>query len=184
MRMTAKTTLAESKLILLYLASRIHEGMEHDEIVRFNAEGEWMLYFEMEQYLPELAEDGLLAVHDEGGGRRLYAATVEGLSVLGLLKADIPIKIRTAIDAQLAERRMDITRSQEIFADYSQESASEYPVILRILENRLSIFEMNLTAPSAETAALLCSRFREQAADIYAGLIERLTADGSPEEAP
>jgi hypothetical protein len=184
MRITAKTTLAESKLILLYLASRIPGGLEHDEIVRFNAEGGWMLYFEMEQYLPELAEDGLLAVHGEGGGRRLYAATAEGLSVLGLLKADIPVKIRTAIDTQLKERRADIEINQEIVADYIQDSAAEYPVILRIMENRLSIFEMNLTAPSAETADLICSRFREQAADIYAELIQRLTADSGPEETP
>lgn len=181
MRNAVKTNLAEGKLILLYLVSRMPAGMDHDEIVRFNAEGGWMLYFEMEQYLPELAEDGLLEAHDEGGGRRLYWATAEGLSVLGLLKANIPLHIRSAIDAQMAERRIDMESEQEITADYTQDSATEYPVVLRILENRLPIFVMNLTAPSAEAAELVCGRFREQAADIYAGFIERLTAEGGTE---
>jgi hypothetical protein len=181
MQITKKTNLAESKLILLYLASRMPAGIEHDEIVRFNAEGGWMLYFEMEQYLPELAADGLLAVCQDGGGRRLYAPTAEGLSVLGLLKSDIPLPIRSGIDAQMAERRGDMEAEQEITADYAQDSATEYPVALRILENRLPIFQMNLTAPSAEAAEAVCARFREQAADIYAGLIARLTAEDGAE---
>lgn len=183
MRISAKAGLAESKLILLYLASRLPAGIEHDEIVRFNAEGGWMLYFEMEQYLPELVQDGLLAVQGDGGGRRLFGPTAEGLSVLGLLKADIPLPIRSSIDANLKERRHDIEADQEIAADYAQDSSTEYPVALRISENRLPIFEMNLTAPSAEAAEIVCARFRKQAADIYAGIIARLTADeGKPEE--
>jgi hypothetical protein len=182
MRIKPVPKLAESKLILLYLASRMPAGLEHDEFVRFNDEGGWMLYFEMEQYLPELAQDGLLEARDGGGGRRLYAATAEGLSVLGLLKADIPLHIRTSIDGQLAEQRQDMETEQDISASYTQESATEYPVILRILENRMILFEMNLTAPSAETAELVCSRFREQAADIYAGLVERLTKDEKTQE--
>ena len=80
--------LAESKIILLYLASRMPSGIEHDEIVRLNAEGNWMLYFDMEQYLLELAEDGLLALKDEGIGRRLYAATAEGLLIPLILRTN------------------------------------------------------------------------------------------------
>jgi DNA-binding PadR family transcriptional regulator len=177
MRSKPVPNLAESKLILLYLASRMPSGIEHDEIVRFNAEGGWMLYFEMEQYLKELAEDALLQESDGGGGRKLYAATADGLNVLGLLKTSIPLPVRSAIDAELAERRSGMEMEQEVTADYTQDSATEYPVMLRILENRLTLFEMNLTAPSAEAASEVCARFREQAAEIYASLIERLTRD-------
>lgn len=182
MRIKPVPKLAESKMILLYLASRMPAGLEHDEFVRFNDEGGWMLYFEMEQYLPELAGDGLLEERDGGGGRKLYAASAEGLSVLGLLKADIPLRIRNFIDGQLAEHRQDMETEQDITASYTQESASEYPAVLRILENRMILFEMNLTAPSAEAAELVCARFREQAADIYAGLVERLTKDDESQE--
>lgn len=183
MRYKARTDLAENKLILLFLASRIPSGLEHDEIVRFNMEGEWMLYFDMEQYLLELAEDGLLAMR-EAAGQRLYAITAEGLNVLGLLKAKIPLSIRTFIDTVMAERRSAIQHEQEISADYMQDSACEFPVMLRIFENNLPLLELNLTAPSAEAAELVCRRFRQVAADIYAALIERLTKDSSPVEEP
>jgi hypothetical protein len=176
MRPKVRADLAESKLILLFLASRMPAGIEHDEIVRFNMDGDWMLYFDMEQYLLELAEDGLLALNESGNGK-LYAATAEGLSVLGHLKSRIPLSIRSFIDGRLAERRADIERSQEITADYVQDSACEYPVTLRVLENRSTLMELNLTAPTAEAAALVCRRFRDEAADIYASLIERLTRD-------
>jgi hypothetical protein len=169
--------LAESKIILLYLASRMPSGIEHDEIVRMNAEGNWMLYFDMEQYLLELVEDGLLTLKDEGIGRKLYAATAQGLHVVGLLKADIPLQVRSFIDAQLAERRQGMERAQEITAGYVQDSASEYPVALKIMENGLPLLEMNLTAPSAQSAEAVCARFQAQAADIYAELTERLTKD-------
>jgi len=184
MRKKPAPSLAESKLILLYLASGMPSGIEHDEIVRFNAESGWMLYFEMEQYLTELAEDALLTLRDAGGGRKLYSMTAEGLNVLGLLKANIPLSVRSGINAQMAERRSDMEIEQEITADYTQDSANEYPVILRILENHLPLLEINLTAPSAETAELVCDRFRQEAADIYSGIIQKLTRDeGDAEEA-
>lgn len=181
MRLITRTGLAANKLILLYLASRLPAGIEHDEIVRFNMDGGWMLYFDMEQYLPELVEDGLLALNDAGGGK-LFSATAEGLNVLGLLKSKIPLSIRSFIDGRLAERRQELERNQEITAGYVQDSAYEYPVVLRILENQRPLLEMNLVAPSAEAAELVCSRFREQAADIYAELIARLTEDAATPE--
>jgi hypothetical protein len=181
MRSKIRTDLAENKLILLFLASRMPSGIEHDEIVRLNMDSNWMLYFDMEQYLLELTEDGLLASNDAGGGK-LYSATAEGLHVLGLLKSKIPLSIRSFIDGTLAERRLEMEQNQEITAGYVQDSAYEYPVLLRILENQRPLLEMNLTAPSAEAAELVCSRFREQAADIYTGLIARLTQDASETE--
>jgi hypothetical protein len=184
MRSKIRTDLAENKLILLFLAARMPAGIDHDEIVRFNMDGGWMLYFDMEQYLLELTEDGLLQLSDDAGGK-LYAATAEGLNVLGLLKAKIPLSIRSFIDGMLAERRAEMERDQEITADYVQDSAFEYPVTLRIRENRAKLMELNLTAPSAEAAELVCRRFRAEAADIYASLIERLTRDEAmPEENP
>lgn len=177
-----KTDLAENKLILLFLASRIPYGLEHDEIVRFNMEGDWMLYFDMEQFLLELSEDGLLMLK-ETAGQKLYAVTAEGLNILKLLKSKIPLSIRTAIDTMMAERRLAIQQQQEISADYMQDSACEFPVMLRIFENQQPLLELNLTAPSAEAAELVCKRFRTGAADIYASLIERLTKDQKTEEA-
>jgi hypothetical protein len=181
MRYRIKPDLAESKLILLFLASRMPAGLDHDDFVRFNMEGDWMLYFELEQYLPELEQDGLLALREDDG-RRLYAATAEGLNVLSLLKARIPLSIRTFIDERMTERRAELEQEQEIAAGYSQDSAREYPVTLKVLENGRPLLEMNLTAPSAEGAELVCRHFREQAADIYAGIIERLTQDDGKEE--
>lgn len=176
MRYKIKTELAQNKLILLFLASRMPSGMEHDEIVRFNMQSDWMLYFELEQFLLELTEDGLLSLQ-EGPAQKRYAATAEGLNVLGLLKAKIPLSIRSAIDAKIAERRFDMEQDQEVSASYTQDSAYEYPVVLRISENNRPLLEMNLSAPSALEAEMVCRRFRAQAADIYAELIERLTSD-------
>jgi hypothetical protein len=177
-------TLAESKLALLYLLSRAPAGIEHDEIVRSVMDGGWMLYFDMEQYLLELAEDGLLAEQPGDGARRLFSATAEGLNILGTLKRNIPLSIRAAIDGMLSERRTDMEREQEITADYTQDSATEYPVTLRILENHAPLLELNLTAPSAQAAEQVCRRFRERAAELYGGLIGALTADeeGKDEE--
>lgn len=181
MKLSIKTELAENKLILLFIASRMPPGIDHDEIVRLNDEGGWMLYFDMEQYLLELAGDGLLSLCG-AAGQRLYAVTAEGLNVLGLLKPKIALSIRTFIDAKMAERRQSMEREQEITADYTEDSACEFPVMLRIFENRMPIMELNLTAPSAEDAGRVCRRFREEAAELYAGLIERLTRDEPPAE--
>lgn len=183
MRLKTKADLAVNKLILLFLASRMPSGLEHDEFVRFNMEGDWMLYFELEQFLPELISDGLLALR-ENAGQRLYAITAQGLNILGLLKTKIPLSVRSMITGRVAERRHAMERDQEISADYTQDSACEFPVSLRLFENQRPLLEMNLTAPSAEAAQLVCDRFRGEGADIYAALIERLTRDEKPKGDP
>jgi hypothetical protein len=57
-------------------------------------------------------------------------------------------------------------------------------VTLRILENRMPLLELNLSAPSAQAAEQVCRRFREEGADIYAALIERLTRDDETQNEP
>ncbi len=180
MKYKLKTELAVNKLILLYLASRMPQGLGHDDFVLFNDEGDWMLYFDMEQYLLELVEGGLLSVRVQTD-QKFYAVTAEGLNVLGLLKSKIPLSIRSFIGEKMAERRLDLERDQEITASYVQDSAVEFPVMLRIFENNLPLLELNLTAPSAEAAELVCRRFKRDGADIYASLIERLTQDEDKE---
>ena len=51
MRYKLVSSIAENRLILLYLVSKLPLGMDHDQIVRFNQERDWMLYFDMEQFL-------------------------------------------------------------------------------------------------------------------------------------
>lgn len=181
MRYKLVSSIAENRLILLYLVSKLPLGMDHDQIVRFNQERDWMLYFDMEQFLQELTEDGLLAVRTSYD-RRIFTLTVDGLNVLNLLKNRIALNVRNNIDERVAELRDELELDLEVTANYVQASAGEYPVKLRVTEDLATLMELNLTAPTAEDAARICQRFRQEATDIYATLISRLTRDETKEE--
>ncbi len=176
MRYKLVTSIAENRLILLYLVSKLPLGMDHDHIVRFNQEREWMLYFDMEQFLAELKEDGLLAVR-QMDDRRVYTLTVDGLNVLNLLKNRIALNVRNTIDERVAELKDELELDLEVTATYGQTAAGEYPVKLRLTEDLATLLELNLTAPSAEIAEGVCRRFRQEATVLYAQILARLTRD-------
>lgn len=176
MKYTIKPDPAGNRLILLYLISRMGVGLEHDEVVRFNQECQWMLYFDLEQHLVDLCAEKLLS-QQTLDDRRLFRVTAEGLGVLSLLKSRVPMEIRTAIDERIAARRATLERAVQITAEYSQDSATEFPIALKIRENLQTLLELRLSAATAADAEGVCRRFRENAETLYAGLIARLTRD-------
>jgi hypothetical protein len=165
-----------NRLILLYLVSKMPAGLEHDDIIKLNLDGNWMLYFDLEQHLLELCEENLLSQR-ELDGRKVYAATAEGLGILTHLKSTIPLWIRTSIDEKVSERRVGLERELEITTYYSQDSTVEFPVRLKINENLQTLLEINMTAASAADAARVCERFRTLGEELYVQLLAKLTSD-------
>ena len=66
---------------------------------------------------------------------------------------------------------------QQIIADYSQDSENEFPVLFRINENGVTIFEARIVAAAAKDAQNLVDAFKKKASKIYAGVVRELTSD-------
>lgn len=172
----SKGNLTENRLILLYLASRFPAGIEHDEVVKLNMQYDWMLYFDLEQFLIELCEQKLLGLHDLEN-RHFYRVTAEGLNLLDMYRQRIPLSIRTAIDEFVRDNTQRIERQMEIYADYTCVSDIDYEVKLRIYEYFRPIMSMTISSPSEAHAKRICQRFQREAPEIFAQVVGRLTRD-------
>lgn len=178
MQLHRKDDLAENKLILLYALRRLGLSAGVPALSDLMAGRDWMNYFDMRQHLLELEEAGFLKTTESP---ERYALTGEGLSALELYRKRIPFSIRCQIDEYAREHGEVIARETEVRADFTQDSADEFPVSLSIYENGAEIFRLRLVAPTREEARTLCDRFDAEGPRFYADLIHRLTGDTAEE---
>lgn len=179
MHLHNKGDMTENKLILLYALRKLGMSAPMDALADLVLTRDWMNYFDMHQMLLELKEAGLIDERTPG----TYTLTTDGLQALENYKKRIPFSIRDQIADYCRLNGQRIAREADILADYQQDSSTEFPVELAILENGLDVFRIKLVAPSREQAERVCARFRLEAADLYARLVHHLVRE-EEEETP
>jgi hypothetical protein len=176
-----KENLAENKLLLLYALYKIRQPMTLDQLTMMCADLDLMYYFDMRQHLLEMGEDKLIRI-DHHDKLDFHVILPDGLEMVNLFKKRLSPALREKMDQYLIERRQDFSRQTEILAFYSEDSPMEFPVSLKIRENNMELFSMQLSAPSSAMAARLCRLFRREGDQIYADLVRRLTEHPTKEE--
>jgi hypothetical protein len=148
--------------------------VEHDEIVKLNMAQEWVLYFDLEQFLLELCEGGYVRLRPRDN-LRFYQISAQGLDVLGLYYKRIPLSVRTSIDHYVAGNTQRLEHDMEVYADYTQNSAIDYPVVLKLNEYYKPLLSIHVDAADEASARHICKRFEELAPKLYAQLLSQLT---------
>lgn len=167
-----KNNLTENKLILLYIAKKLGVKLSYDQFYLLVDKYKWMNYFDMRECIIDLCDAGFLSDEDQ-----CYTITADGLELLDIFKKSIVLSIRNTIDEYANNNRLKIKIDQQIFADYSQDSKNEYPVVFKIIENEMEIFSTRLVASNAKEAKSLIREFKKKAPKIYANMIKELTSD-------
>lgn len=167
-----KNDLTENKFILLYIARKLGLKLDCDQFYVLAEKNNWMNYFDMRECIIDLHDVGFLKEDDEK-----YSITADGIAVIEEFKKNIPLSIRTIIDDYAKENKSKILVEQQIIADYSQDSENEFPVLFRINENGVVIFEARILAATAKDAQSLVTAFKEKASKIYANVVKELTSD-------
>ena len=166
-----KNNLTENKFIILYIARKLGVKLDCDQFYILTERHGWMNYFDMRECIIDLHEGGFLS---ETEGK--YSITAEGISIIDEFKKSIPLSIRTFIDGYAKENKSKILVEQQIIADYSQDSENEFPVLFRINENGVVIFEARIVAATAKDAQQLVDAFKSKASKIYANVVKELTS--------
>jgi hypothetical protein len=167
-----KNNLTENKLILLYIAKKLGVKLSYDQFYVLVDKYKWMNYFDMRECIIDLSEAGFLSNESD-----CFTITANGLELLDIFKKSIILSIRTTIDEYANNNRLKIKIDQQIYADYSQDSENEYPVVFKIIENEVEIFSARLVASNTKEAKSLVREFKKKAPKIYANMIKELTSD-------
>ncbi|MEX1378070.1 MAG: DUF4364 family protein [Eubacteriales bacterium] len=170
MQLHDKNRQEENRLIILFLYHKMGMPLSDKMIEEYLLDKDWINYFDLKNQLITMVEDGYL--EDIEDMRRISS---KGIFVLDSFKKEIPFSIREQIDTDAQKNKANIRRKMEIYVNFSQDSSSEFPVILKLKDNNNDALILRVVAATRDEAEKLCKTFEENANSIYADIIMKIT---------
>lgn len=173
MKVKPKQSMAHNKLLLLYLLKQSEMALSELQLVRIMTELSFMGYFDLKECVFELTQSG----HIRGRvtpQSTSYEITANGVNMLEVLKNDLRLSFREAVDAYLREHRAELEMESQFVGEYIKLSQNEYRVILKILEHDRTIFEINSLVYSKGEAQKIIENWPKNAISVYKDVTLRL----------
>lgn len=158
--------IAQNKLLILYLLKTINIQLSELQLLRIVTDNGWLSYFDLKECMFELIESQLIVERDTPSGT-FFAVTELGCSTVFYLEKELPASLRKAIDDYCEKNRDDLRLETELHADYIKIDEGEYKVMLKVLENQVPVFELNLITCSQASAETFISKWKKAAPAIY-----------------
>ncbi|MDD5017381.1 MAG: DUF4364 family protein [Eubacteriales bacterium] len=166
--------IAQNKLLILYLLKTINIQLSELQILRIVTDNGWLNYFDLKECMFELIESNLVEQRETPNGT-FFAITELGRDTLFSLEKELLNSQRKAIDAYCTANRDDLRLETELFADYIKIDEGEYKVMLRVLENQVPVFELNLIIYSQHSAEAFINKWKKVAPKIYKDTYDSLS---------
>ena len=161
-----KVPAATQKVLVLYILLRAEMPLSASQLARLTGENGWMNYFDLHQYLAELADAGLICPREEEGKLRYYPAA-DGAEALEHFKKRVSPTLREQVDAVLEGARDALNTENDLEVTLKQTSGEAYEVRCVLKESGEALFAITLYAPNLTQALKLEQAFRRQAPALY-----------------
>ena len=169
-------TLAENKVLILYILNKIDRPVNNDELLQLVLSIEDMNYFYFQQFLLDLLENKYIETYKENDfSEQIYRLTNAGKDALELTKDLIPGIVKLKIDSTIKGELQDIEEEISIVSEFIPEDDGGFIVTCKIIEHNKTIFEVSTFAASREQAKVISDNWKENAVDIYPSMINLLT---------
>ena len=166
-------TLAESKILLLYILSKVGKPISHNEFLELVTSIVDMNYFYFQQFLLDLLEDNYIYKYIQEDNE-IYEITNEGKNAIDLTIDIIPGILKLEVDSKFKENLDTIKDKFSISAEYTPLTEREFSVRCKIIENNTTIFDLQAHAGSREQAKKIVENWNTNATEIYPKLLELL----------
>ncbi len=167
-------TIAQNKLLLLYLLCNCGVELSELQVMRIMSELDCMQYFDLKESLFELEQNNQIYSHPSSRSP-LYGVTPSGKQMIEVLKKDLRLSLRNEIDEYLKTHREELKKESQLVGRYIKLGESEYRVTLNILEQDLAVFELNITVYSREQAQEMVNKWKDNAISLYKDITARLS---------
>ena len=169
--------LAENKLLLLLLVSKIDIPISNSEICQFVLENEFMDYFTLQQYLAELVEAEALTRFKDNNFVR-YNLTEKGAELLALFITLLPDGVKAKINSYIHQNSKRIKNEYSINANYFPEVNDQFTVKCGVYDtDGSSLMEVSVLVPTREQAKIMCVNWKKNAGSLYASIFSALSKD-------
>ncbi len=177
MGLKAKNSMAQHKLLLLYLLNtnphRPEEQGGHDrlmltelQIMRIMDELELMSYFDLKECLFELKENRDINAGATPQGM-MYSITEKGSDIINVMLEELHLSSRNAVRDYLVQNNDELKKESQYISEYIKLRENEYRVTLKVLEQNSTIFEINVVVYSKQQAQHISEKWKDRAVDIY-----------------
>ena len=161
-------TLAENKVLILYILNTVNKPVNNDELLQLVLSITDMNYFYFQQFLLDLIENKYIEnYHPEDSSESLYRITNSGIEALNLTQELVPGIIKLKVDQTIKGELETIEEEVSITSEFIPYSEKEFTVKCKVIENNKTIFEVSTFASSREQAKYISDNWKENAINIY-----------------
>lgn len=174
-------TLAENKVLILYLLSLMDKPINNDSLYRLVLSIQEMNYFYFQQFLLDLKTEDYIIGYDKEG-IEVYEINENGKSTLSLTLDLLPGIIKMKVDTSIKGELREIREESGVKAEFIPLSEDEFIVKCKIIENNITTFEIQTLATSREQAMRIVKNWEENTKEIYPKVIQMLNEEKKYEE--
>jgi len=173
-------TLAENKVLILYLLLVIERPISNEELYRLVLSIQDMNYFYFQQFLIDL-ENNKYIVNYKKENSIVYELTENGRNALELTLDMLPGIIKLKVDETIKGELREIRNESSVRAEFIPLSENEFIVKCKLIENNITTFEIKTFVASREQAVKIVQNWEEGAGRIYPSVLKMLNEENLKE---
>lgn len=168
-----KEELAESKVLILYILSKVNKPVTNSELLELIQSIEEMNYFYFQQFISDLKENRYLLEYEQEK-KKFYAITISGRETVKLTIDMLPGSIKDKVDETLKNTMKEIENEESVYADFFPSKEDEFMICCGIRESNKKVFEVQIFSSSRENSLNIIENWKKNAGTIYPKIVEML----------
>ena len=167
------TTLAENKVLILYILNLIDNDFKEDDLFKIITTINNINYFYFKQLLTDLIDSKLVGTYTKEE-EPVIKITSEGKNAYTLTKDVLPGILKLKADNIFKKELSAIEEESSIIAEFTPKSENDYTIKCKIVENNETIFEVKTSVGSRDRAKRIVDNWNQNATKIYPQILNLL----------
>jgi predicted transcriptional regulator len=167
-------TLAENKVLILYILNKLDKPINNESLLKLVLSIQEMNYFYFQQFLLDLLENKYIIGYTKED-KTMYKITDAGKETLSLTDDLLPGIMKLKIDNALKVEVNEVQNLNHVVSEFIPRNENEFIVKCKLIQNNITVFELNLQASSREEAKYIAEKWESEHDEIYPIILELLT---------
>ncbi len=169
-------TLAENKLLIMYILSKVGKAISHKELLELVISISEMNYFYFQQFLLDLIEDKYV-LKFSNNDEDIYELTNEGKKALELTIDLLPGILKLEVDSKFKKSFDTVKNKFSVSAEYSPITDKDFSITCKIVESSNTVFSIEAYAGSREQAKKMVDNWTKNAEKLYPEILNLILGE-------
>ncbi len=167
----------EIKLIVLHALIEADKPLTIPQITEIALTSAEINYFDLLSALDFLVGAKEIYTYKSMEQKLVYALTAEGQTSAQHFYMRIPLEIREYVSQAISDMFASERKRRQLTAKVVPVNYNQFSAEMHLLDHDLPVLELRFFAGDMDHAERICERFKNNSADIYAGIAALLTTE-------